>query len=480
MARVAQATQTASLAKSDDSGGTQTAVTTPHAVPTTEPMDKDKVLPLPEWLKRAYFIFPIVLYIPDAIFNFYVYSDGVHQTGNPLLDGSTMVLWAFVSLGVVGMAYLLSVLAPWHWGQGHRIQAFFCGLGVVIATGITTWNSLSYRSADFTAFNTDKWIYHAWPQLQSLGISVTMVLVSIAPPFWGLFWAIVQPTETGRSLRQIQESHAEKLLRMQQEAELKRIKAETTAKIREAQLRGMAQTAAAAREQAKGIFAQQTKDRQNEQQDTQDGSIVAATSEGQSVDMPSTPERDEQEEGSNVLHYPTFTPSTTRGQTSDRPGTNMYNHAAAAPTVHSAPAAGIAPASQPMLLADVHGSAGMPPSDVASGLPMRTPPVIGKGIQAFFPTDASELDGMTGTTGPRPAIRRPGEGTFLRTMNEPQLGRVGEAVQAVVAELSARGDGKRPTQREVVVGVAQRLNIDETTAKTAVRKWQEMRRAARD
>src|SRR5579872_1605579 len=92
-----------------------------------------------------------------------------------------------------------------------------------------------------------------------------MILVAIAPPFWGLFWAIVQPTETGRSLRQLQESHAERLLRMQQDAELKRIKAETTAKIREAQLRGMAQTAATAREQAKGIFAQKNR---SEQADT--------------------------------------------------------------------------------------------------------------------------------------------------------------------------------------------------------------------
>ena len=32
--------------------------------------DKDKVLPLPGWLVKVYYIFPVILYIPDAIFNF--------------------------------------------------------------------------------------------------------------------------------------------------------------------------------------------------------------------------------------------------------------------------------------------------------------------------------------------------------------------------------------------------------------------------
>src|SRR5262249_13355852 len=168
-------------------------------------------------------------------------------------------LWAFLSVGVVGMAYLLSVLAPWHWGQGHHLQAFFCGLGVLVATGITTWNSLAYRSQEqnaFAVFKTDDWANSMWPQLAASHISLTLILVAVAPPFWGLFWAIVQPTQTGRSLRQIQESHAQRLLRMQQQSELKRLRAETNAKIREAQLRGMAQTAAAAREQAKSLLSQ--------------------------------------------------------------------------------------------------------------------------------------------------------------------------------------------------------------------------------
>ena len=129
-------------------------------------VDREKVLPLPGWLVKVYFIFPVILYIPDAIFNYYVYSDGWNtDQASPLLQAGKVALVSFLSIGVVGMAYLLSVLAPWHWGQGHRIQAFFCALGVVIATAITTWNSLAYRSGSFVEFKTDQWAYNIWPQL---------------------------------------------------------------------------------------------------------------------------------------------------------------------------------------------------------------------------------------------------------------------------------------------------------------------------
>ena len=158
--------------------------------------DGEKSLPLPGWLTKLYFIFPVVLYLPDAIFNYYVYSDGITSQSNTMLGQAFWsVVWGFVAVGVVGMAYLLSVLAPWHWSQGHRFQAFFCGVGVIVATVITTWNSLAFRSQHFVDFPTDKWASAIWPQLSTYNFSVTMVLVSVAPPFWGLFWAIVQPTE---------------------------------------------------------------------------------------------------------------------------------------------------------------------------------------------------------------------------------------------------------------------------------------------
>src|SRR5215831_20133769 len=67
--------------------------------------EKDKVLPLPGWLVKVYFIFPVVLYIPDAIFNFFVYSDGANaHSSNPVVQAGVTVLWAFLALGVVGMA----------------------------------------------------------------------------------------------------------------------------------------------------------------------------------------------------------------------------------------------------------------------------------------------------------------------------------------------------------------------------------------
>jgi hypothetical protein len=219
-------------------------------------IDKEKALPLPGWLVKVYFIFPIILYIPDAIFNYYVYSDGAYIPNAPLpVQISQVALWGFLSIGVVGMAYLLSVLAPWHWSNGHRLQALFCWVGVLIATMVTIWNSLSYRSVTFSQFKTDQWVYDTFPQLAARGISITMILVAIAPPFWGLFWAMVQPTNQRRSLSALQEGHAEKLLRVQHEAELKRLRAEANAKVREAQLKGMAQTAAAARAQAGQLFS---------------------------------------------------------------------------------------------------------------------------------------------------------------------------------------------------------------------------------
>jgi len=40
---------------------------------------QDRQLPLLYWLVKIYFVFPVVLYIANAIFNFYVYSDGLNS-----------------------------------------------------------------------------------------------------------------------------------------------------------------------------------------------------------------------------------------------------------------------------------------------------------------------------------------------------------------------------------------------------------------
>ena len=211
----------------------------------------DEAMPLPKWLMRIYYIFPVVLYIPDAIFNFYVYSDGAHvNITNPgLADIAAIALFAFLSAGIVGMAWLLSVFAPWHWGRGHKFQSIMCWFGVVVATAVTIWNSLSYRSQSFTAFNTDHWLGF------NNGFSVTMILVAVAPPFWGLFWAIVQPSESKRSRAAEEQDFQTKLDRMKQEAELKRVRAEANATIRAAQIQGLAATARAARAQIGGALA---------------------------------------------------------------------------------------------------------------------------------------------------------------------------------------------------------------------------------
>ena len=464
--------------------------------PPMEPVERDKVLPLQPWLVKVYFIFPVVLYIPDAIFNYYVYSHGINTNAtNPLIQSLFVALWAFLAIGIVGMAYLLSVLAPWHWGQGHRVQAIFCGLGVLIATAITTWNSLAYRSQEagsFSVFQTDKWAYNIWPQLQQNNISLTMILVAVAPPFWGLFWAIVQPTQSGRSIRQLQESHAERLLRLQQESELKRVKAETTAKIREAQLRGMARTAATAREQAREIFTQKNKD-QSATTPTGNASVkVEQISPAEQPNQPETLAELAQEalsarpaDASNILDYPRFTPNANRELAGARGSAPfMSNHAAAAlPNVHTAPAGSRGPASQPMLLsdADVADRSGMPESDV---LGSRRPALFGAQFTpAIMQGEMSDADAMTGTTGPRQSVRRPTTlGSLTRTLNEPLPPAYMEAIRESLRQLDLPAMKRSFSTKEVrdlVPLLIDKLNLDEAGAKQVLSRYSKANAAPR-
>jgi hypothetical protein len=443
----------------------------------TPPVDREKVLPLPGWLVKVYFIFPIVLYIPDALFNYYVYSRGVEfQDANFAFQAAQIALWGFLSIGVVGMAYLLSVLAPWHWGQGHKIQAFFCALGVIIATAITTWNSLAYRSQntlDYNTFQTDKWAYQLFPGLQANHISITMVLVAIAPPFWGLFWAVVQPTQSGRSLAQLQESHAERLMRMQQDAELKRLRADTNAKIREAQLRGMAQTAAAARQQASGLFG-----KKNQQADGGASTETQAESKapGQAApDTRTTPAADVApgDESAGILQLPQVHGAPGREMVGGR--TSMMNNIAPVQAaVHLAPAKGAhSGAAQPALLsdADVRDAAGMPASDAISQGSRRPPTLGGFG-------DMDDADAMTGTSGPRHAIRPPTQiSSLMRGLGELRPA-YAQAVQEAMRELNPNGTKKSVPARELNALVARKLNIDESMARQIISRYREQQRAA--
>ncbi|MGZ3599606.1 MAG: hypothetical protein ACXWQ5_07790, partial [Ktedonobacterales bacterium] len=330
------------------------------------------------------------------------------------------------------------------------------------------WNSLAYRGQKFHDFNTDLWAYNLWPELRANNISITMILVAIAPPFWGLFWAIVQPTETGRSLRQLQESHEERMLRMEQEAELKRLKAETNARVREAQLRGMAATAAAARQQAGALFNQK---RDGENAEGEDQQAQDATNENGAVDASG----EQSSEAPKVLQLPTLSPTNTRELAGSR-GANFFNHAAAAtPGAHSAPAASVRPMAQPALMtdADVRGIGGMPGSDSVTFTPRR-PPTLG-GLNS----DVTELDGMTGTTGPRPAVRRTNElGSLARGMTGPSP-RGMQTVEEAYKQLLATSTNKRVSDRELVALSAEKLGVDESTARSAVRTWREAKRAPR-
>ena len=144
------------------------------------------------------------------------------------------------------MAWLLSVLAPWHWARGNHFQSIMCWCGVIIATAITMWNSLAYRSQSFKAFKTDA--LFGTTNINS-SFSLTMIIVALAPPFWGLFWAIVQPAQPKRSAEAERESFNQRLERLKQEAEIKQVKAAANAQIRAAQISGLAATARAARAQ---------------------------------------------------------------------------------------------------------------------------------------------------------------------------------------------------------------------------------------
>ena len=432
-------------------------------VASTKPVDKEKALPLPGWLVKVYFIFPIILYIPDAIFNYYVYSDGAYVPNAPLaVQISQTLLWGFLAIGVVGMAYLLSVLAPWHWTNGHHLQAMFCWVGVLIATGITIWNSLSYRSVNFAEFKTDQWLYASFPQLAAQGISITMILVAIAPPFWGLFWALVQPTNHRRSLSALQEGHQEKLMRVQHEAELKRLRAESNAKVREAQLKGMAQTAAAARAQAGTLFSRKDGDKGASGEQP----AVSATAAAKAEPAPVTTPASDEEQGGNILQMPRFVATRPRGE-GDVRRASMLNEAAPATRSHAEPARGAIAAQAPLMSDADHARAGHWNEAHSSRQPT-----------AGYTPDVMEFDGgMTGTTGPRPAVRRVAEPSpLLRAMNEPSPVYV-RAVDEAHAELS--GNGKRVTQKEWIARVAEKLNVDESSARTIFNRVRELQKTAR-
>ena len=328
---------------------------------------------------------------------------------------------------------------------------------------------------------TDQWVYSVWPQLRSTHFSLTMLLVAIAPPFWGLFWAVVQPTATGRSLRQLQESHEERMLRMQQDAELKQLRADANAKVREAQLRGMAATAVAARKQAAHLISQRRPESSSpeiEGSTGEPGNLLAAPTDeaaagGESPAQASGQHLVDQgsrdDESPNVFNLPPLT---------GLHGSDMsiMNHAAGtAAAVHAAPAVRNGRL-QPVLIseADVEGSLGMPASSDAVGFAPRRPPMLGGTLTpAINPMlETPDVDGMTGTTGPRPALRRTGQiSTLVSNMNGPNPAHV-QIVTEAMRELGIPVNRKSLTasqMRLLVPSVAEKLDTaDEAFARGVI------------
>jgi hypothetical protein len=242
---------------------------------------------------------------------------------------------------------------------------------------------------------------------------------------------------------------------------LKRLRAEANAKVREAQLKGMAQTAAAARAQAGTLFSRKDGDKGA----TGEQPAVSASATLKAEPAPVTTPASDEEQGGNILQMPRFVATRPRGE-GDVRRASMLNEAAPATRSHAEPTRG-AIAAQAPLMADAE---------------LRAPATGGKSASrqptAGYTPDVMEFDGgMTGTTGPRPAVRRVAEPSpLLRAMNEPSPVYV-QAVNDALKELS--GIGKRVTQKEWIARVAEKLNVDESSAKTIFTRVRESQKTPR-
>ena len=281
-------------------------------------------------------------------------------------------------------------------------------------------------------------------------------------------------------------------MRLQQEAELKRLRAQTNATIREAQLRGMAQTAAAAREQATGLLGRNKSGAQASEMSTSDATNDEATADAASESAPAavatsaatadaaydadaTADGPNDSAPSNIFQYPTFTPNM--GRESSR-STSMLNRAGAAAAMAYAEPVGATQSvmGQPALLGDADAM-GAPMGDTQTSQGWsRRPATLGGGITgAFFSGDSDEPDGMTGTTGPRAAIRRAAEpGALLRAMNAPNPAYV-QAVQDAMRELNPT-NGRKVPMRELTSRVAEKLNVDESAARQIINRVREAKK----
>ena len=210
-----------------------------------------KTVGLPGFVRWFFQIFALVIYGPDMYFSYQIYTkNGELVAGDIFHAAPAIILFATLSAGTVGMAYLLSVLAPFHWRKGHRTIALTCGIGVLIATAVTILFSLAYRSENPVTYAFDATL-RQWIGIQS--ISPIQFIAAFAPPFWGLFWAIVQPTDT-KSEAEIAADDPDAVAKIQHKAmvqtaqieaasNLAQAKAAANAVNRGAQLKGLISTA---------------------------------------------------------------------------------------------------------------------------------------------------------------------------------------------------------------------------------------------
>ena len=127
---------------------------------------------------------------------------------------------------------------------------------------------------------------------------------------------------------------------------------------------------------------------------------------------------------------------------------------------------------QPALLfdADVQGSAGVPAADAIGFAPRRPSTPFGGEQQPAY--EMSDAEAMTGTSGPRRAVRRPEPGALTRSMNELPP-RTVQAIESGMRELGL-SLGKRVTAaqtKQLGAMVAESLSVDEATARAAITRY---------
>jgi hypothetical protein len=94
-----------------------------------------------------------------------------------------------------------------------------------------------------------------------------------------------------------------------------------------------------------------------------------------------------------------------------------------------------------------------------------------------MPDEMSDADAMTGTTGPRRSVHRTHElGSLNQQLNRPPA--IEQAIQEAMREWDPMGTKKIPA-KELVARVAEKLSMDETQARAAIRRAQEAKRNGR-